>query len=184
MLYFIRHGQAEHNLNEPHNFDLKNPKLTKHGINQIKKLRMLFNNNTKIWCSPTVRTIESAQLISGTAQLNILDILGPRTFPHKICSMHNCDQLNFDLSNINISIIKLLNNVHPNDFTDEAFMNIFKNFIKNYVDEQYDHLFVTHDGVIATLLKYCNDVSLDRDSNNDLILYNEVHQFEMQNFFS
>ncbi|PTJ79845.1 hypothetical protein, partial [Staphylococcus kloosii] len=87
-------------------------------------------------------------------------------------------------SSINISIIKLLNNVHPNDFTDEAFMNIFKNFIKNYVDEQYDHLFVTHDGVIATLLKYCNDVSLDRDSNNDLILYNEVHQFEMQNFFS
>lgn len=56
MIIFMRYGQAEHNLNEPKNFNLKNPKLADKGKKDTKNI----SDNFQFWVSPTIRTIETA----------------------------------------------------------------------------------------------------------------------------
>ncbi|WP_397334335.1 phosphoglycerate mutase family protein [Oceanobacillus sojae] len=61
-LHFIRHGEAEHNMNEPETFQIVNPNLTQKGISQVKELRQIFHlqSSDLLLMSPSIRTIETA----------------------------------------------------------------------------------------------------------------------------
>lgn len=179
MIIFMRHGQAEHNLNEPKNFNLKNPKLTDKGKKDTKNMRKYLSDNSQFWVSPTIRTIETAfLLIHNKNQVNAVDILSPRIYPHKNRRMNSCDQMVFTSNAKAIHFINLLaNKQHPNDLNDAEFLRLFQYFVNNYINDYQDHIIVTHDGVIATLLKYYRKISLARNENNNLMLNNDIYQF-------
>jgi len=56
-VYFIRHGQAEHNVSK--NYSIHDPKLTDLGISQARSIT-LPKEPTKIFVSPLRRTIQTA----------------------------------------------------------------------------------------------------------------------------
>lgn len=47
MIYIIRHGQAEHNTDEPYSFNIRNPKLTLQGKEDYKKLRKEIRSDSR-----------------------------------------------------------------------------------------------------------------------------------------
>ena len=62
-VYFIRHGEAEHNVNN--DLTLKNPKLTHNGITQCNKMKKFYDNKPIdiIIVSPLYRTLQTASLL-------------------------------------------------------------------------------------------------------------------------
>ena len=47
MIFFMRHGQSEHNLDEPKSFNLKNPKLTNKGKQNTRNMRGYIDDNSQ-----------------------------------------------------------------------------------------------------------------------------------------
>lgn len=85
-LIFIRHGQGEHNLNFPGRLSIPHPKLTEKGKEQVQTLAatLQFDNNDIFIASPTLRTIETANIITGALakpRKYISPLVGPRVFP-------------------------------------------------------------------------------------------------------
>lgn len=177
MILFMRHGQSEHNLDEPTSFNLKNPRLTIKGKQDTKNMRGYIDDNSQFWVSPTVRTIETALLLHNNDKIKAVDILAPRIYPHKKGKMNLCDQMIFTSNEKGVSFINILDNKHPNDINDREFIKMFKSFVNNYIKDDQNNIIITHDGVIATLLRYYRNVNLERDENNDLMLNNEVFYF-------
>lgn len=65
-IVFIRHGQGEHNLPVPDRLNMAHPRLTAEGRRQVSLLRGLFafSDRELLIVSPTVRTIETANLLT------------------------------------------------------------------------------------------------------------------------
>ncbi|WP_270182328.1 histidine phosphatase family protein [Alkalihalobacillus sp. CinArs1] len=86
-LVFIRHGQGEHTLDTPNSLHMKNPSLTKEGKEQAYLLRDTFplDSEDMVVISPTQRTLETAQILMGTAEVktNVSPVVSPRMFPQK-----------------------------------------------------------------------------------------------------
>ncbi len=182
MIYIIRHGQAEHNTDEPYSFNIRNPKLTLQGKEDYKKLRKEIRSDSRFWVSPTVRAIESAQLLSDENDITVVDILAPRIYPYKKVSLNPCDQMIPSDYNISLNFISVTDVAHPNDLNEEAFISHFKEFIDKYIDDDKNNVIITHDGVIATLLAYYKNIKLERDSNHDLMLHDDIFKFNKQDF--
>ncbi|MGM1048055.1 MAG: phosphoglycerate mutase family protein [Bacillota bacterium] len=97
-LVFIRHGQGEHNLNVPDRLNIEYPSLTAKGEIQVRQLKAKFNFNYKdlFIVSPTIRTIETANIL--TEDLDqpikyISPLVGPRMFPqNQRRSRLKCDE--------------------------------------------------------------------------------------------
>ncbi|MCD2478026.1 histidine phosphatase family protein [Mammaliicoccus lentus] len=177
MIKIMRHAQAEHNMNEPESFNLKKPKLTDKGRRGTKNISEYIDQDSQFWVSPTVRTIETAMLLSHNNKIKVVDILGPRVYPHRKGKMNICDQMFSNYNDKNVSTINLLNNKHPNDLEHQSFIKEFQHFIKKYIKDDENNVIITHDGVIATLLEQYKNIKLERDENNDLMLNNEIFQF-------
>ncbi|WP_214269631.1 histidine phosphatase family protein [Mammaliicoccus lentus] len=177
MIKIMRHAQAENNMNEPESFNLKDPKLTNKGRRDTKNISEYIDQDSQFWVSPTVRTIETAMLLSHNNKIKVVDILGPRVYPHRKGKMNICDQICSNYNDKNISTINSLNNKHPNDLKHQSFIKEFKHFIKKYIKDDENNVIITHDGVIATLLEQYKNIKLKRDENNDLMLNNEIFQF-------
>lgn len=85
-LLFIRHGQGEHNLPVPNRLNILHPRLTELGVAQIRERQrtLAISSNDLIFASPTVRTIEAAQiLVTDATDTAILTtpLIGPRMYP-------------------------------------------------------------------------------------------------------
>ncbi|SMF79479.1 Broad specificity phosphatase PhoE [Paenibacillus uliginis N3/975] len=85
-LVFIRHGQGEHNLNVPDRLNIEHPSLTAKGEIQVRQLKAKFNFNYEdlFIISPTIRTIETANILTENLDQPIKYIsplVGPRMFP-------------------------------------------------------------------------------------------------------
>lgn len=178
MILFMRHGQSEHNLDEPKSFNLKNPKLTNKGKQNTRNMRGYIDDNSQFWVSPTVRTIETALILhSNNQKIKSVDILAPRIYPHRKGKVNLCDQMIFTSNEKRVSFVNFLDKKHPNDINDPEFIDLFQSFVKNYIKDDQNNIIITHDGVIATLLKYYRNVNLERDKNNDLMLNNDIFHF-------
>ncbi|MFQ3845881.1 histidine phosphatase family protein [Staphylococcus shinii] len=178
MIIFMRHGQSEHNLDEPKSFNLKNPRLTNKGKQDTINTKAFIDDNSQFWVSPTVRTIETALLLHSNKKIKAVDILAPRTYPHRKGKLNLCDQMISSSNEKEVLFINVLDNKHPNDINNQEFIKMFQTFVNNYIKDNRDNVIITHDGVIATLLSYYRNVDLERDENNDLMLNNDVFYFD------
>jgi broad specificity phosphatase PhoE len=85
-LFFIRHGQGEHNLDVPDRLNIAHPHLTDKGKAQVDHLHTVFTFDEQdlFVVSPTVRTIETVQILTRdllNPTIYICPIVGPRMFP-------------------------------------------------------------------------------------------------------
>ncbi|MCI3919454.1 histidine phosphatase family protein [Paenibacillus sp. TRM 82003] len=85
-LIFVRHGQGIHNTNIPDRLNVLHPRLTERGKLQVARLHEHFGfTDTDVFLvSPTVRTIETANLLTRglpNARKYVDPAAGPRMFP-------------------------------------------------------------------------------------------------------
>ncbi|MFH5184869.1 histidine phosphatase family protein [Paenibacillus sp. TAB 01] len=84
-LIFVSHGQAEHTMKEPVNYEMESPGLTRLGIRQAERLRtaLPLTEQDAVIVSPTERTLQTAQIwCKGTDALRFVHpLIGPRQFP-------------------------------------------------------------------------------------------------------
>lgn len=85
-LVFIRHGQGLHNTPIPDRLNVVNPPLTDKGRQQVASLEDVFSFREEdlFFVSPTVRTIETANIITSGLQhphKYISPLVGPRMYP-------------------------------------------------------------------------------------------------------
>lgn len=83
---FIRHGQAEHNLDTPDRLNRLHPKLTDRGKRQADELkkRIRIDGGDLLLVSPTVRTLETLERLtelSDSRPVWVSPLVGPRMFP-------------------------------------------------------------------------------------------------------
>jgi broad specificity phosphatase PhoE len=85
-LFFVRHGQGEHNLDVPDRLNIAHPHLTDKGKAQVDHLHTIFKFGEQdlFIVSPTVRTIETVQILTRdllNPVIFISPVVGPRMFP-------------------------------------------------------------------------------------------------------
>lgn len=85
-LIFIRHGQGIHNTNIPDRLNYLNPTLTAKGKEQVASLKNLFtfHEDDLFFVSPTIRTIETANILTSDlshSRKYITPFVGPRMYP-------------------------------------------------------------------------------------------------------
>lgn len=85
-LIFIRHGQGIHNTNIPDRLNYINPPLTEKGKEQVAALKeiFIFDEDDLFFVSPTIRTIETANIITSALSNQkkyLTPLVGPRMFP-------------------------------------------------------------------------------------------------------
>ncbi len=90
-ILLIRHGQAYHNIDQ--NTNLKDPTLTKFGIEQAKNIKFKFNPDI-VYFSPLTRTIETTKYIFKSKDIDIKDT--KKFIPHEdlqetYAGEHPCD---------------------------------------------------------------------------------------------
>jgi broad specificity phosphatase PhoE len=97
-LFFVRHGQGEHNLDVPDRLNIAHPHLTDKGKAQVDHLHSVFTFDEQdlFIASPTVRTIETVQILTRSLLkpvIYISPIVGPRMFPQNPkWSTSKCDE--------------------------------------------------------------------------------------------
>jgi broad specificity phosphatase PhoE len=85
-LIFVRHGQGVHNTNIPDRLNYINPRLTDKGKLQVSTVSdtYTFNEEDLFVVSPTIRTIETANILASglsNPKKYITPLVGPRMFP-------------------------------------------------------------------------------------------------------
>lgn len=85
-LIFLRHGQGIHNTDIPDRLNVENPRLTEKGREQVTNLKSVFsfNEDDVFIASPTLRTIETTNIITNElyrTQKYVSPLVGPRMFP-------------------------------------------------------------------------------------------------------
>lgn len=84
-IVFVRHGQGEHTLNPPNSLHIQDPKLTKEGVVQARRLirELPLIESDIVITSPLRRTVETALLWSKEVKCKIIvnPLVGPRMFP-------------------------------------------------------------------------------------------------------
>ncbi|MED3527887.1 histidine phosphatase family protein [Bacillus cereus] len=161
-LIFARHGEGEHNTEEPNSFQILHPRLTAKGIKQAKDLKKQFNlqDSDVIIASPTYRTLQTAEIFS-YGKLNNLFFsyaASPRIYPYrKSAKTLPCDvvlennkiiqlfpqfkNLKENLNNIDILSINAMN--------EKEFSPILFNFLQSCKNMNTDRVFIfSHDGAI------------------------------------
>ncbi|BBI34017.1 histidine phosphatase family protein [Cohnella abietis] len=85
-IIFVRHGQGLHNTDIPDRLNTENPRLTEKGREQVAHLKTVFsfNEDDVFVSSPTIRTIETTNIITSeldSVKKYVSPIVGPRMFP-------------------------------------------------------------------------------------------------------
>jgi broad specificity phosphatase PhoE len=176
-LFFVRHGQGEHNTNIPDRLNKEHPHLTEKGTNQVAKLiwKTKFNENDVFIISPTVRTIETARIL--TENLNfpkifISPLVGPRVFPLKENSKTvKCD-ITLSVSRIEekYSEFTVLGKDDTNIWSeginiisDDKFIKLGEKMIEWIKEFGAERTFIiSHDGTITNYRKLLGEQALTR----------------------
>ncbi len=161
-LIFIRHGEGEHNTNEPDSFQILHPKLTEKGMQQVKKLTVQFalEDSDIIISSPTYRTLQSAEIFSAGKLKNLFFsyAVSPRIYPYrKQGRTLPCD---FVLENQKIvqlfpkfkSLKENPNDIDMlsiNEMSEVEFLPVLSHFLQLCRNMKRERLFIfSHDGAI------------------------------------
>jgi broad specificity phosphatase PhoE len=84
-LLFVRHGEAEHLLDPPRSLDMRHPRLTAVGREQVEAVRAMVQvtDGDLVVTSPTPRTIQTARILCAEAGPSryVSPAVGPRMFP-------------------------------------------------------------------------------------------------------
>lgn len=176
-LHFIRHGEAEHNMNEPETFQIVNPNLTQKGVSQVKELRQIFHlqSSDLLLMSPSIRTIETAIIFANDVkcEMAVAPMFGPKVFPyksnpktlpcdktlsyHELVGKYPClDVFEFeDLCTWN----KPLNSIK-----EETFKKLAYQFFQWCRKSERSRIFIiTHDGTINSYLEILTEKRLTRE---------------------
>ena len=123
-IYFIRHAQGYHNLN---NYDLFYPKLTEKGLSQCSELKTKLKKIKfdKIYVSPLIRTIETA--------LNSFELNNKFISVDYIKEVikNNCDfcgsiqDKKTKFTNIEFRIDEIKNNLESDEEVEERLLKLF-----------------------------------------------------------
>ena len=140
-IYFIRHGQGYHNLN---NYDLFYPKLTNEGLSQCSELKNKLKNIKfdKIYVSPLIRTIETA--------LNSFDLNNKFISVDYIKEVikNNCDYCGSiqdkknNFTNIEFRINEIKNNLESDEEVELRLVKLF-NLLNN---DNYENIAIVSHG--------------------------------------
>jgi broad specificity phosphatase PhoE len=176
-LFFVRHGQGKHNTNIPDRLNIEHPHLTEKGIKQVANLisKMKFNENDVFIVSPTVRTIETAKVLTKHLKfpkLFISPLVGPRVFPLKEDSKTvKCD-ITLPITRIEekYSEFTVLDkddtniwNEGINIISDDRFYELGERMIDWIKEHNADRTFViSHDGTITNYRKLIGEQGLTR----------------------
>ncbi|GGP10913.1 phosphoglycerate mutase family protein [Oceanobacillus neutriphilus] len=176
-LHFIRHGEAEHNMNEPKTFQITNPDLTPKGVSQAKELRQIFHlkSSDLLLMSPSVRTIETAIIFANdlNCEMAVVPMFGPKIFPYKSNSKTlPCDktlsyhELAGEYPFLDVFECKDLCTLNKplNSIKEEAFMKLAYQFFHWCRKSERSRIFIiTHDGTINSYLEILTEKKLTRD---------------------
>ncbi|WP_051318279.1 GNAT family N-acetyltransferase [Cohnella thermotolerans] len=176
-IVFIRHGQGEHNLPVPDRLNMAHPRLTAEGRRQVSLLRGLFafSDRELLIISPTVRTIETANLLTEGIERPrkfITPLVGPRIFPYKpewktfVCDEHLMLE---EVAAYDSSFIALdtanggLWTEGINETEESRFEQRGRSFIRRLGTQRANRAFiVTHDGTITSYRKLLGERDLTR----------------------
>jgi broad specificity phosphatase PhoE len=182
-LIFIRHGQGIHNTNIPDRLNVINPSLTDRGKMQVASLKsvFMFNDNDLFFVSPTIRTIETANII--TSDLSqpkkyISPLVGPRMFPmpqNAESSVVKCDWIYpielIKSNHSDFSIMEIDNEslwTHGINTTDETVFSILGtqliSLIKDKARARITNraFIIAHDGTITSYRVLLGEKNLSR----------------------
>lgn len=179
-LIFIRHGQGIHNTDVPDRLNIENPRLTEKGKAQVNNLKsqFSFNEDDLFIVSPTIRTIETATILTSdmtASHTYISPLVGPRMFPfpaYPELFILRCD-MNYPLDDIvsQHSEFLLLNNDDIglwlngiNTMTKDKFTFLAQrmiDWIRNSGSSR--NFIITHDGTITCYRELLGESGLTRD---------------------
>jgi broad specificity phosphatase PhoE len=180
-LIFIRHGQGLHNTNIPDRLNYINPTLTEKGKKQVGSLKKVFafNEEDLFFVSPTIRTIETANILTSDLlhpKKYITPLVGPRMFPMPLDAESNVVKCDW------IYPVELIQNNHS-DFsimdlddlclwtqgintTDEIVFNTIGNRMISLIKDQESNanraFVITHDGTITSYRVFLGEKGLSR----------------------
>lgn len=189
-LIFLRHGEGKHNTNEPESFQIIHPGLTKKGIIQAKSLKnkFKFTESDIVICSPTIRTIDTAKIITSGSNclIKVAYELSPRIFPYRNqATTLPCDEvLNFaelkqrypDLDILNIGSKEMKESFSINTIGIEDFKKIALAFINWCKLQKMPRIFlVSHDGTINSFKELILNKTFTREDMLDEGGFIELH---------
>ncbi|AOZ90992.1 phosphoglycerate mutase family protein [Paenibacillus crassostreae] len=173
-LIFIRHAQGEHTVNLPVSLDIRNPGLTKTGIEQSRILanKFILKPEDIVIVSPTRRTIETANIFINEEKIKkyISPLIGPRMFPQ------NPEWLTLACDEIYCSgdIEELYKEFEVVDFNEDLWTEgintinerLFEELVERFIDwiktfETTVYL-ITHDGTINNYRQILEERNLTR----------------------
>ncbi|HDR8434967.1 MULTISPECIES: phosphoglycerate mutase family protein [Bacillus cereus group] len=179
-LIFLRHGEAEHNINEPDSFQIQHPRLTLKGITQVQNFKKNFNNLVKediIVASPTYRTLETAELFTKeyACRKYICYAIGPRIYPYRESAktlpcdvvMKEKELSRFSIANSFGLLYKKCfdeNLISVNHVSERHYQDIALSFLDWCRAQERKRIFlVTHDGTINTFKELILNKKFTRD---------------------
>ncbi|PZE22066.1 histidine phosphatase family protein [Paenibacillus xerothermodurans] len=175
-IIFVRHGEGEHSAQIPESYQLTDPGLTEHGIQEAKQLTstLPLSETDAVIASPTRRTLQTAQLwCAGTnAERYVHPAIGPRQFPIR----YDFTTLPCDTTFEPQRLTKLFGDfLLPNDVPAYLWLqgiNTVPALLFNKWAEQFiawckrlnkDKVYlVTHDGTIAAYMEYLQGTKVAR----------------------
>ena len=176
-LIFIRHGEAEHTLDLPTSLKMRNPSLTKKGMDQANVLKESFPlaNEDIVFISPLVRTMQTALLWSEGIHCRkiVTPYISPRMFP----ILPNkqtlpCDEMMgkeriidlFPSYELDVNAPFSLGHEGFNTVVEEKFRKYAEEFLSNCSQLQKEKIYiVSHDGTITSYRQLLLGRELSRD---------------------
>jgi broad specificity phosphatase PhoE len=178
-LIFLRHGEAQHNINEPESFQVTHPRLTQKGIQQAKNIQKYFHilADDIVVVSPTYRTLETANIFTKGHSCSkfICYAIGPRIYPYREnAKTLPCDEVMTDKEltafAINDKFEFLYEDffdkrlVSVNHVPEKLYQSIALSFIKWCQKQNVQRIFiVTHDGTINSFKELVLKQKFTRD---------------------
>jgi broad specificity phosphatase PhoE len=176
-LFFVRHGQGEHNLDVPDRLNIAHPHLTDKGKAQVGHLHTVFKFDEQdlFIASPTVRTIETVQILTRDLLnpiIYISPVVGPRMFPQNPkWSTSKCDKtLVYELIEREYPGLVVLNigdkslwSEGVNAIDERLFQNLAHVLIEWIRKQPFNRVFIiTHDGTINSYRQLLGENGLTR----------------------
>jgi broad specificity phosphatase PhoE len=175
-LFFVRHGQGEHNLNVPDRLNIEHPRLTDNGIKQVRNLKanIDFNENDLFVVSPTVRTIETARILTEDLLFSrkyISPVVGPRVFPLKKDSKTMKCDITLTVSTVKkeytdfkvLESDKTIWDEGINIMSADRFAQLGEEMIRWIKNQENDRTFIiAHDGTITNYRQLLGEEGLTR----------------------
>lgn len=175
-IIFIRHGQGRHTLNPPNTLHIRDPSLTRKGLEQAKLLRNHFplSDTDLVVISPIRRTLQTAFIWSKgiPCEKVVSPMVSPRMFPQKQeWKTLPCDEIlgrneiknEFPDFSVEKNSTSNLWNKGINTTSEDEFNILGKKFIQWCNLQSKEKIYVvSHDGTITSYRQLLSNQALTR----------------------